>query len=202
MRVTIFDYQAGNIHSLAKAVAAAGGDPIVEPDPSRLAESQVVVLPGAGAFGPAAARLAPGLGRLREAIRGGLPCLGVCLGMHLLFERSDEGEGEGEGEGLGIFAGPITRLRAERIPQIGWNDLEEVSNPIVLESGLRQAYYANSYVARPERPELVGGWSCYQSDRFPAVVAAGRTLGVQFHPEKSSTAGVSLIRAFLERSRS
>jgi glutamine amidotransferase len=196
--VTIFDYGAGNLHSLAKAIVAAGGEPTIEPDPSRFAEAQILILPGVGAFGPAAERLAPAREKIRRAIRGGRPCLGICLGMQLLFDRSDEGAGGG----LGVVEGVVTRLEASRIPQIGWNHLEEVSDPLVERSSLRHGYYANSFVARAENPGQVGAWSRYEGDRFPATVAVARTLGVQFHPEKSSTPGIALIKAFLEASRS
>ena len=198
MRVTIFDYGAGNLHSLAKAVVAAGGEPAIEADPFRLSDAEVIVLPGVGAFGPAAARLAPAGEAIRAAVLAGRPCLGICLGMQLLFDRSEEGEGRG----LGVFAGSVTRLEASRIPQIGWNDVEEVSDPILLRSGVHQVYYANSFVARPDRTDQVGGWSSYDGDRFPAAMASSRTLGVQFHPEKSSAPGIALIGAFLEASRS
>jgi glutamine amidotransferase len=118
--------------------------------------------------------------------------------MQLLFDGSEEGDGHG----IGLLGGRITRLRADRIPQIGWNEVEDVTEPMVRRSGLTQAYYANSFVARPEHDARICGWSSYQGDRFAAVVADGATLGVQFHPEKSSLPGVALIRAFLDRSRS
>jgi glutamine amidotransferase len=199
VRVTIFDYGAGNLHSLTKAIAAAGAEPVVEADPFRLPAAEVLVLPGVGAFGPAASRLAPVRAELRAALGSGLPCLGICLGMQLLFDRSEEAAAGALG--LGLIEGPVTRLAAERTPQIGWNEIEEVTDPAVEGSGLRQGYYAHRFAARPREAGVVRGWTRYEGDRFPAVVASGRTLGVQFHPEKSSRAGLALIAAFLERSR-
>lgn len=197
MKVVVFDYGAGNLHSLVKAIAASGVEPVIETDPVVAATAGVLVLPGVGAFEPAAARLAPGRDAIRRALLGGLPCLGICLGHQLLFDGSEEGGGQG----LGVVAGQVTRIAAERLPQIGWNDLEEVSDPVIAASGLRTAYYANSYVGRPDQPGQVVAWSRYEDDRFPAAVRVGRTLGVQFHPEKSSAPGVELVRAFLEASR-
>jgi len=198
LKVTIFDYGAGNLHSLAKAVAAAGVTPLIEHDPVRAADTDVLILPGVGAFAPAAARLDPGRNVIRKAIQAGLPCLGICLGLQLFFDESDEGPGVG----LGVLPGRVTLLRATRLPQIGWNELEDVSDPLIASARLERAYYANSYVGRPERDDASVAWSRYEGDRFPAVVRMGRSLGVQFHPEKSSSPGLGLIRAFLEASRS
>src|SRR4051812_25396511 len=121
MRVTIFDYGAGNLHSLAKALEQADVDVTIETDPARAIDGDALVLPGVGAFGAAAARLAPGRAAMRHAITDGLPTIGICLGMQLLFYSSDEGDGAG----LGLIPGRVSRLAAERVPQIGWNDIEE-----------------------------------------------------------------------------
>lgn len=197
MRVTIFDYGAGNIHSLAKAVARAGVEPVIEPDPLEAARADLLVLPGVGAFAPAAERLAPGRDAMRRALLDGLPCLGICLGLQLLFDGSDEGAGQG----LGVVGGRVTRLAARTLPQIGWNAIDDVTDPIVAASGLAFGYYANGYVGRPDDPSVAGAWSSYETDRFPATVRVGRTLGVQFHPEKSSAPGLRLIELFLDEAR-
>ncbi len=195
MKVTIFDYGAGNIHSLSKAIAACGAEVGVEPDPVRAIETDVLVLPGVGAFGLAADRLASGREPMREAVRRGLPCLGICLGMQLLFDASDEAVPNATG--LGIIPGRVTRLRAKRVPQIGWNTVESGCDELLDHAPLAYAYYANSYVCRPTDESVVRGWSTHESDRFPAVVRAGRTVGVQFHPEKSSSPGMRFLHAFL-----
>jgi imidazole glycerol-phosphate synthase subunit HisH len=196
MKVTIFDYGAGNIHSLSKALAAFGADVTVEPDPIRAVDTRILVLPGVGAFGLAAERLTPGRDAMRDAVRSGLPCLGICLGMQLLFDTSDEAEPNARG--LGIFHGRVTRLRARRVPQIGWNAVEAGSDELLDHAPLPYAYYANSYVCRPEDETVVRAWSTHEGDRFPAVVRAGCTVGVQFHPEKSSTPGLRFLQAFLD----
>jgi glutamine amidotransferase len=205
MHVTVFDYGAGNLHSLVKALAIPGVEVRIEPDPVVAIATDVLVLPGVGAFGAAAARLAPGREAMRAALLAGLPCLGVCLGMQLLLDASDEGGdtgGQGDGAGLGIIPGRVRRLAAPRVPQIGWNTLDERCDPLLDASALDVAYYANSYVCRPAREEVVRAWSTHDHDRFPAMVRVGRTVGVQFHPEKSSSRGVAFTRAFLEEMRS
>ncbi|MCP3100837.1 imidazole glycerol phosphate synthase subunit HisH [Myxococcus sp. K15C18031901] len=192
MRVTLFDYGAGNLHSLAKALATAEGAEVrVEEDPLRAVDTDVLVLPGVGAFGAAATRLAPGREAMRAALARGLPCLGICLGMQLLFESSEEGPGDG----LGYFSGRVTRLRARRVPQMGWNRVE--ADTTLTSARLETVYYANSFVCRVEDASVVTGWSTHEDDRFAAVVRRGRVVGVQFHPEKSSAPGVAFVRGFL-----
>jgi len=192
VKATIFDYGAGNLHSLAKALS--GAEVGIEPDPLRAIDTDLLVLPGVGAFAAAAASLAPGRKQMRAALDSGLPCVGICLGMQLLFDASEEGPGEG----LGILPGQVTKLRARRIPQIGWNTLEEASDPLFERAPLPIAYFANGYACRPEEPGCVTAWSTHEGDRFPAAVRRGSVLGVQFHPEKSSSAGVRFLGAFLE----
>ncbi|RKH38112.1 imidazole glycerol phosphate synthase subunit HisH [Corallococcus llansteffanensis] len=193
MRVTLFDYGAGNLHSLAKALTTAPDVEVrVQEDPLRALDTDVLVLPGVGAFGAAAARLAPGREAMRRALDAGLPCLGICLGMQLLFEGSDEGAGEG----LGYFQGRVTRLAARHVPQIGWNDVEE--DGALASAKLASVYYAHSYVCRAVEPRDVVGWTTHEGDRFPASVRRGKVLGVQFHPEKSSRVGVRFVQAFLQ----
>jgi glutamine amidotransferase len=193
MRVSVFDFGAGNLHSLVKTLERDGAIVEIEADPARAVRTDVLVLPGVGAFGHAASRMASGIADMRSALREGLPCLGICLGMQLLFDASDEGAGEG----LGIFPGRVHRLVGGRVPQIGWNTIENGADPLLDTAPLTSAYYANSYVCDPEDESCVRAWSTHEAARFPALVRAGRTIGVQFHPEKSSAPGVELVRAFL-----
>jgi glutamine amidotransferase len=198
MNVVIFDYGAGNLHSLAKAIASAGVTVGVEADPARAAESDVLVLPGVGAFGSAAERLAPGRDAMKRAMLAGLPTIGICLGMQLLFDASDEGAGEG----LGVIPGRVRRLDAVRVPQIGWNSVVPAGmEPLFDAAPLPIAYYANSFVCRPDDERTVIAWSEHEGDRYPAAVRAGHVVGVQFHPEKSSSDGVRFLHAFLDEVR-
>jgi len=196
MRVTIFDYGAGNIHSLTKAIESFGATVVVEPDPVRALDTDVLVLPGVGAFGLAAERLAPGRDAMRDALQQGLPCVGICLGMQLLFDESDESAPHSRG--LGVVSGRVTRLHARRVPQIGWNALDDVEDAVLERTPLSYAYYANSYVCRPNDQSVVRAWSTHEDDRFPAVVRVGETVGVQFHPEKSSAPGLRFLHACLQ----
>jgi glutamine amidotransferase len=197
VRVTLFDYGAGNLHSLAKALDGPGVALRIEADPVAATATDLLVLPGVGAFAPAAAALAPGRSRMRDAIAGGLPCLGICLGMQLLFDVSEEGGGEG----LGILAGRVRRLRTARAPHMGWNSLDEGREPLLATSGLGTAYFAHSFVCDPDDASQVEAWTTHEADRFPSVIRSGATLGVQFHPEKSSGEGVAFLRALLESAR-
>ena len=198
MRVHVFDYGAGNLHSLVKALEGADREIVVIPDATAAVQgADALILPGVGAFAPAASRLAAGRAAMRTAILGGLPTLGICLGMQLMFDGSDEGDGAG----LGVIAGRVTKLDADRLPQIGWNALEERRDALFAASGLDVAYYANSFVCRPADADQVIAWSSHGRDRFPAAVRRGRCVGVQFHPEKSSTPGRRFVEAFLAEVR-
>jgi len=197
MRVTIFDYGAGNLHSLSKAVAGPDVDVHLETDPEAALDTDVLILPGVGAFGAAVARLAPGRAAMRSALEAGLPCLGICLGMQLLFDASEEGAGAG----LGLVPGTVTRVRATRSPHIGWNTVEGTGDSLFTAAPLPVAYFANGYVCRPESEADVIAWTIHETDRFAAAIRRGNTVGVQFHPEKSSDAGVKFVHTFLDEAR-
>lgn len=195
MRVAILDYGAGNLHSLAKALSRAGTDVSIETDGEKALASDALILPGVGAFSLAAEALAPHIPSIRTALSGGFPCLGICLGMQLLFDNSEEGHGQG----IGFFSGQVRRLVGSRVPQIGWNDLEETKGDLFTASGLRTAYFANSFVCDPRDSRTVRAWATHEGDRFVASVESGNVVGVQFHPEKSSDTGIAFIDAFLRR---
>jgi glutamine amidotransferase len=194
MRAALLDYGAGNLHSLAKAVERGGAEPVVTADWDEALSADALVLPGVGSFGAAVAALGDEGPRVRRALAEGLPCLGICLGMQLLFERSEEGEGGG----IGLIAGRVRRLRARRVPQMGWNDVETGSDSIFAGAAPLIAYYANSYVCEADDPSVVIAWSQYEGERFAAAVRAGLSWGVQFHPEKSSRSGLRVIRNFVQ----
>ena len=190
--VALLDYGAGNIHSLAKGLEAGGAEVTVTRHWETALEREALVLPGVGSFGAASASLEGGEEELRRALEDGLPCLGICLGMQILFSGSDEAEGRG----IGLVPGRVRRLRAATVPQMGWNEVRDDAGEVRL-----VAYYANSYVCEPEDASVVTAWTEYDGDRFPAEVRRARTRGFQFHPEKSSVPGLRLLREFLDEVR-
>lgn len=196
-RIALFDYGAGNLHSLAKAVEAAGADVTITPEWNRALDGDALVLPGVGAFGPASAALPRDVATVRQALLDGLPCLGICLGMQLLFDTSDEAPGAG----IGLVAGSVRRLQASVVPHMGWNDVDVLPDTLFDGVGPLVAYYANSFVCEPADPALANAWSSYEGSRFVAGVRSGNTWGVQFHPEKSSTAGRRIIANFVDAVR-
>lgn len=109
------------------------------------------------------------------------------------FEKSEEGSGVG----IAAIPGQVRRLHAARVPQIGWNEIENATDPLFDSAGLRTAYFANSYVCEPANPDHVTAWATHEDDRYAASVRSGNVVGVQFHPEKSSTGGILFIRGFL-----
>jgi glutamine amidotransferase len=188
----------GNRRSVVKALERAGAQPSLTNDRSELAGAPGLVIPGVGAFPEGMRRLsALGLaGVIRERAQAGTPILGICLGMQILFERSEE---LGETDGLGLLRGEVRELKAGTlpVPHVGWNEVELVSaSPLTDGISARAFYHVHSLAARPAAPEDVIGITEY-GERFATIVGRGRTFGVQFHPEKSSTAGLALLERFV-----
>jgi glutamine amidotransferase len=200
IRVALVDYGAGNLRSAARALAGAGGDAVIVTEPAGLRGAGASVVPGVGAFAPAMRRLASAglVDPLRAAAAAGVPLIGICLGMQLLFERSDEGDPE---PGLALLRGSVRRLPAGmKVPHMGWNTLEPAA-PSPLFDGLPprpHAYFVHSYVVAPEDPSVVLAETEY-GVRFPAVVQQRRIWGLQFHPEKSSRVGARLLENLFAR---
>jgi len=194
--IAIVDYGMGNRRSVEKALEHVGARPRITAGHDAIRAADGLVLPGVGAF-PEAMRRIGALGLddvLRERVSAGVPLLGICLGMQLLFERTTEHEGAG---GLGILSGEVTALRAPRLPHIGWN-LVTVERPAALTGGLGPAtafYHVHSFACRPADPADVVGVAEY-GERFASIVERGTVSGVQFHPEKSSRDGLALLRNF------
>ena len=190
-RVAILDYGMGNIRSVSKAVDRAGGRPLVTSDPGEAAGADAMVVPGVGAFGACMEGLRErGLDRaVLEFAEGGRPLLGVCLGMQVLFERSEEGDATG----LGILRGGVVRLPSDvKVPHMGWNEVEWTSRPPLVEGldGGVRFYFVHSYACVPEEPVTVG--ETEHGVRFAAAVARDNLFGTQFHPEKSGDAGLRI----------
>ncbi len=197
MRVVLADYGAGNLRSVCSAFTRAGAEPIVTKDPAEVAAAPLAVVAGVGHLASAAAGLEPLAGVLRERVSSGLPVLGICVGLQLLFGESEEG-----GEGLGLLGGGVRRVDAPTVPHMGWNELA-CTQPSRILDGLDGAdvYFAHSYAVQPDDEELVVA----RVDHGGPIVAAienGALAGVQFHPERSSAAGARLLENVLAWSRS
>jgi imidazole glycerol-phosphate synthase subunit HisH len=190
MRVAIADYGAGNLRSLSSALVRAGVEPVITVDPEAIREAPLAMIAGVGHVESAAAGLARhGLDdALRERAAAGRPVAGVCVGMQLLFGPSEEG-----GEGLGLLPGSVRRVRARRVPHMGWNTLAAPRASALLE-GLDGAdvYFAHSYAAAPDDEDVVAA-TVDHDGTLVAAVEAGSLAGVQFHPERSGRAGARVL---------
>jgi glutamine amidotransferase len=197
--VALVDYGMGNRRSVEKALEHVGATVVRTADRGAIAAADAIVVPGVGAFPEAMRRLdALGLDALiRERAAAGVPVLGICLGMQLLFESSTEHEGAA---GLGLLGGKVTRLDAPglKIPHIGWNTVS-FTRPATLTEGLGDAaafYHVHTYACRPADESDVVGRGEY-GERFVSIVERANVMGVQFHPEKSSLDGLALLRNFV-----
>ncbi len=197
MKVAVVDYGAGNVVSVIKALEHVGVDAALTADPSAILAADGVMFPGQGHFGQAMKRLrASGLDKtLDSAIRSGKPFLGVCLGLQLLFEGSDEAPGV---DGLSVFKGRCERFGGDvKVPQIGWNAID-VQQPGVfgaLDHG-RHFYFVHSFHAVPDDPSVLAATATHGAP-FCAAVARDNVMATQFHPEKSGRAGLDLLRRFV-----
>lgn len=198
--IAIIDYGMGNLRSVQKAIEAVGRSAEITADPDRLRKASHVILPGVGAFGDAVAELRrAGVDQaFVEAVRAGKPCLGVCLGLQLLFATSLEG---GVHEGLGLLPGNVVRFVSRpglKIPHMGWNTLT-VLRPIPMLEGIGPKpsfYFVHSYHAVAERREDVVAVADYPGP-FPAIVNRENLTACQFHPEKSQRVGLALYANFV-----
>jgi imidazole glycerol-phosphate synthase subunit HisH len=197
--IAVVDYGMGNRRSVQKALEHVGARTSISRDHDELRAADGLVVPGVGAFAVAMESLHElGLAELiRERAARGVPILGICLGMQLLFERSEE---MGITAGLGLIAGEVSGIDANGlpVPHIGWNEVS-FERPSLLTAGLPVGgcpfYHVHSLVARPSDPADVVGTSEY-GERFVTIVERGSVSGVQFHPEKSSTHGLQMLASF------
>lgn len=193
MQVSIIDYGVGNLHSIAKGIETSGASVRVVEDPHDLLDAECVVFPGVGAFGAAMDVLRPVLPELKKTIANGTPILGVCLGMQILFEKSEESLGDG----VSVLAGDVKKIKAERVPHMGWNEVSFRETPLFegVPKG-SQFYFANSYVCHPKERVVIA--ETVYGERFASAVRKENIAGVQFHPEKSGAPGLRVLSNFVK----
>lgn len=202
LAVAVIDYDAGNTFSVTRALEKVGARVELTADPGRVLQADAVVLPGVGAFGDCMTKLAErGMDEAcREVYAGGRPLLGVCVGLQVLFEGSEESPGA---EGLGILPGQVTRFDGGslKVPHMGWNQLEAAQEHPVLDGLDGEAFYfVHSYYPEPQERSDLLGTACYGAS-FCAAAGRENLAAVQFHPEKSSRAGLRLYENFLTWAR-
>jgi glutamine amidotransferase len=199
--VAVIDYDMGNLHSACKGIELAGATPIVTNNPRELAAADGLVLPGVGSFDPAMQKLrANHLEQpIHDAIASGKPFLGICLGMQILFETSEEGQESG----LGIIRGNVKRFEREpnlTIPHMGWNQLNLTQSHCPLWQNLGTSpwmYFVHSYYTAPVDDGVTAATTTHGNQKVTVAIAKDNVMAVQFHPEKSSTHGIHLLANFV-----
>ena len=198
--IAILNYGLGNLHSVRKAVEFVGGKSIVTDEPKVILQAEKLILPGVGAFedgmmGLEASGLIP---PLLEATQRGIPLLGICLGMQLLFDESEE---QGRHKGLGLLKGKVIFFKQPgiKVPQIGWNQVQ-IQKDTALFTGIKNGdyfYFNHGYYCAPDNSEVVATMTDYGLP-FASAVESGNIFGVQFHPEKSQKLGLQILKNFVE----
>ena len=200
-RVAVIDYGAGNVRSAKRGFDAAGGDAFVTDEAAAANRADVLVVPGVGHFASCLQRLhASGIERVvRDFIEAQRPVFGICVGMQLLYERSDEGDTEG----LGLLPGHVERFPAGAVvPHMGWDVVHAAEgsahDPLLAGVAGQRCYFVHSYYAVPRAQEHVVGRTAYGGVDFPCLVREGSVVGTQFHPEKSGEVGLRLLANWLQ----
>lgn len=204
--IAVVDYDIGNLHSACKGLRNAGADPVVTASPVEIANADAVVLPGVGAFDAAMKNLRDRslVEPLQAAAASGKPFFGICVGMQVLFEGSEEGKEPG----LGIVKGYVRRFKSEPgivIPHMGWNVLQLQQPDCGLFADLGPepyAYFVHSYYCAPDEPQDIAAAVTHGSQTIAAAIARDNLVAVQFHPEKSSAVGLKILANFVAQLRS
>ena len=197
--IAIVDYGAGNLHSVKNALDFIGAKSVVTSSADVIADADKVILPGVGAFGDAMARLNESslTESVKRAIADGKPFLGICLGLHMLFEESEESVGA---NGLGVFKGKIVKIpdTGLKIPHMGWNSIDVVKDSRILRGigGEPYVYFVHSYYIKPEDEGIVSAYTEYGA-RFAIAVEKDNVFATQFHPEKSGDIGMTILKNFV-----
>jgi glutamine amidotransferase len=197
LKFAIINYGVGNLRNVKRGFENLGADVSITNDPKEILESDVIIFPGVGAFAEAMKNLSPIANELKEAIEGGKPVFGICLGLQLLFTRSYEG---GINQGLGLIEGEVVKIGASvKLPHIGWNTIEiERKNPLVEEIPNNSfMYFAHTYIPKPTDEEVIIAETEYGT-RFPSIIAKKNIFATQFHPEKSGKNGLKILGNFVK----
>jgi glutamine amidotransferase len=200
--IAVIDYDMGNLHSACKGLENAGATPKITDSAKEIEQADAVVLPGVGAFDPAVQHLRSRdlVQPIKDAIASGKPFLGICLGLQILFDASEEGSESG----LGIVPGRVRRFHPEpdiTIPHMGWNQLDLTQPNCPLWQGLSEhpwLYFVHSYYVDPSDPTVRSATITHGTQTITAAIAQDNLMAVQFHPEKSSTAGLQLLSNFVQ----
>lgn len=199
--IVIIDYGMGNLRSVSKAIEHLGASVAVSSSPKEISGARKLILPGVGAFGDAIQELQKRnlFAVIREYAGSGRPLLGICLGLQLFFEKSEESPGV---EGLGIFKGNVVKFQTAeyKVPHMGWNQIA-LRNPAPILRDIDDGsffYFVHSYYADPVDPQLTAAACSYAGLEFPAVINRGNVSAAQFHPEKSQHEGLRLLKNFVE----
>jgi glutamine amidotransferase len=203
--IAVVDYDMGNLHSACKGLENAGATPKITDSAREILQADAIVLPGVGSFDPAVQHLrSRGLeAPIKQAIASGKPFLGICLGLQILFDSSEEGKEPG----LGIIAGTVRRFTSEpgiTIPHMGWNQLQFTQPECTLWQKLQLdpwVYFVHSYYVDPANPHVRAATVTHGSQTVTAAIAQNNLMAVQFHPEKSSTAGLQILSNFVTQVR-
>ena len=198
--IAIVDYGAGNLHSVKNALDFIGARSVITGDASVINDADKVILPGVGAFGDAMARLKESAltDAVKQAVADGKPFLGICLGLHMLFEESEESAGA---QGLGIFKGKIVKIpdTGLKIPHMGWNSISVTKDSRILKNigDEPYVYFVHSYYIKPEDEEIVSAYTEYGA-RLGIAIEKDNVFATQFHPEKSGDVGMTILKNFVK----
>ena len=195
--VAIIDYGAGNLHSVKNALDFLGVDSLITKDKDEILSADHVILPGVGSFGDAMECINnSGLyDVIKKAADGSRPFLGICLGLHLLFDESEESPGV---RGLGILSGKVVKIPdcGLKIPHMGWNNIEISKESRILPTESEFMYFVHSYYINPQNSDVVSSYTTY-GDKLGVSIERGNVFAVQFHPEKSGEAGLNILKKFI-----
>ena len=192
LNIAITDYGVGNLYSIRRSLEKCGANVEIVTDMSRLEDAECIVFPGVGAFDKTMEKLLPYRQSICDRLKDGTPALGICIGMQILFEGSDEGKSPG----LGLYSGRVTKMKGEVIPHMGWNQVDTVDGIL---SGIddRNFYFVHSFFGSPSEDGIAIGTTEYEGISFPSLFRKYNTYGTQFHPEKSSASGLQVLRNFI-----